>query len=533
MHSSAMVLVSVIDKKFNQKARCCMLTIKRFFNRARMFFAFSLSSARDQLRDEKNVDLIKKVSAKRSNKRTPSPLVFLAPQKNEALPAHPRVKWYSLAPLATNMRVELVIRNADDNTELRYDLDRSNDFLIPAPLPDGNYRFRLRALRGNETITVSRWQPVHVRAMEVSNRDRVLCRAAWHRLYIGQIRANPCCRLREGYGNPYNFDVPGMDPLNADGLTAIREALMHGDSRYCTPTCSYLNDRAQNADEARLWYSNVLRDSGIPDGSEEFARRLDAFVRGHLVVEGPIDVKISLGSPCNHRCTFCPVGSKSYNHWYQEPAVFDYLADNIDSIRSLTLTGGEPLALIKEVSSRFQELFQQESKLRELRIQTNGALLHRQLDLLRHVPKLALSVSIAGGSREAYAAIHRRDDFDKVVSNLEQLRTLREEDGKDTFVELKMVFTRSNYHTLPGLFDIAKRVHADKILYHHVLYLGASDLDKNMQPREDDDLWPHILEMAEYGYREAERLGLEFEFRPLNAKKNRQGNQYDPEAGEE
>lgn len=484
---------------------------------------------------DQDSDYDAKTSSQNPSKKPLPHLVFLSPLKNEELPAHPRIHWYSLTPLSHEWSVELIIRDKNSNKIRSYKLD-TTDFLILDPLADGYYRFQLIARKKenlscpSKTVSMlkSKAQLAFVKSIKATTRDRILCQAAWTRIILSRSRSNPCCRLREAYGIECDLSQSAMDAANAPGMLILRESLLRGDERYCTPTCKKLKKRATTPEEARIWFAQILKNIGIEEGSDEFNRRLTAFMHGHLQIEGPLLVKVMLGSKCNHKCIFCPLGSSSYSsHWKQGDAVFQYLADNLKSIRWLTLTGGEPLALISEISERFRALFDKESQLKVLTFQTNGSLIDRQIDLLVNVPCLELRVSMAGGDASSYYATHRKNDFHKVVSNLEKLRSIRNAAGNSTSIILKMAYTKTNFRSLPGLFDIASKIGARRILYHHVMVLKEADMAPSEQPRETDPEWPQLLAIAEWGDQEAKSRGIQFDFRTISDKRIRVGNQYD------
>lgn len=166
----------------------------------------------------------------------------------------------------------------------------TGDSLIPGPLEDGRYRIRMFGPDRRDKSMRSQAVPVEVDPPRAFPK-RIKCRAPFVSLFVGPTRANPCCNLKAHSGLPY-YSWSTVDPWNSPGMVLLREALLRGDSTYCHEGCTSV--RSGNEDRADLFWSEV--------GDAENRR---AYLRGELVLDHPVSLKIGLGSACNHACGFC------------------------------------------------------------------------------------------------------------------------------------------------------------------------------------------------------------------------------------
>ena len=419
--------------------------------------------------------------------------------------AQPRVKWYSLVDLPMDATVVLIVKWLEREITWTFETKQQKEFIIPEPLEDGTYKIRLIAKLSDGTRFVSRYVKFFV-DVEAVTQGRITCPRPWDKLFIlGKNRVRPCCNLKEGVIFAADARVPDADLWNNPGLVELRTALLAGDDKFCHPHCSHL----QWHDGSSLNISS----------SENFVS--EEYQRGHLLLDSPKSVKISLGSYCNHRCTFCKMGSTSYNHWQQTDAAIEYLKKRIHQVEVLTFTGGEPLLKIKDAKHHFVELFQGSGKLK-LRLQTNAALLKQNIDVLSQVHHLELSISMAGATREDYFKIHRRDDFEKVCEGIIELKKAREE--KTTNVELKMVYMRTNYKGIVEFAELAHRLGANEIYFHHLMILSNTDIDPREEIKPKDPEWQECLALFEECRARCDTHGINMRVTAHDNKKVRQFN---------
>jgi GTP 3',8-cyclase len=134
-------------------------------------------------------------------------------------------------------------------------------------------------------------------------------------------------------------------------------------------------------------------------------------------------LRVSLTDKCNLRCIYCmpPEGMEALSHddvlRNEEFVHFIELFAGL-GIRKIRFTGGEPLVRngFLEIVSKTATLFPDI----ELCLTTNGILLDEVLNDIYSIGLKKLNISLDTMSRERYHAITGRDEFDRVISNIER-----------------------------------------------------------------------------------------------------------------
>ncbi len=139
----------------------------------------------------------------------------------------------------------------------------------------------------------------------------------------------------------------------------------------------------------------------------------DSFKRKHLYL------RISLTELCNLRCTYCmpeeginlthKSNLMSYEEVYEIAKVF---VDN--GVTKIRLTGGEPL-IRKDISVILKKLA---SLPVELAITTNAVTIHKHIEELKTNKINKINISLDTLDAEKFNSITRRNQFEKVYSNL-------------------------------------------------------------------------------------------------------------------
>lgn len=142
----------------------------------------------------------------------------------------------------------------------------------------------------------------------------------------------------------------------------------------------------------------------------------DTFGRNHAYL------RISLTDACNLRCTYCMPDEKVQ----VTPSSKLMQAEEIESIaavfvrlgiKKIRLTGGEPL-LRKDAKAIIESL----SKLPvELAISTNAVFVDKYIDVLTQANIRAVNVSLDTLNAAEFAAITKRNDFEKIMKNIHLL----------------------------------------------------------------------------------------------------------------
>ena len=143
---------------------------------------------------------------------------------------------------------------------------------------------------------------------------------------------------------------------------------------------------------------------------------IDSFCRTHDYL------RISLTERCNLRCMYCMpeegVQLKENSKYMSKNEIVQLATCFVKlGIKKIRLTGGEPLVR-KDVAEIITEL----SKLPvELAITTNGILIDKYLNTLIDAGLKSINVSLDSLQKDKFKELTRRNQFDKVMSNIELL----------------------------------------------------------------------------------------------------------------
>lgn len=178
----------------------------------------------------------------------------------------------------------------------------------------------------------------------------------------------------------------------------------------------------------------------------------------------PLRYFLELTYICNLQCPYCYVGSDR-NKQELTTAEWKSVIDQLPFYSLVTLVGGEPL-----IRQDFIEIFQYASKklLGKVHVVTNGILLNDEIiSAFKKYHLLLLSVSLDG-----YGETHDRNRgkegiFDKVVSNLENLKIK----NKKQMVDIKTIVLENNLEDILKLYKLCEKMKLD--------YLSISFLRNN------------------------------------------------------
>jgi cyclic pyranopterin phosphate synthase len=135
-------------------------------------------------------------------------------------------------------------------------------------------------------------------------------------------------------------------------------------------------------------------------------------------------MRISITDKCNFRCTYCmpaeglPWLKKAEILSYEEIERISRVAIEM-GIEQIRLTGGEPLVR-RDVAELVRQLHQIPG-LRSLSLTTNGVLLKQQARSLAEAGLTRINVSLDSLTREKFARLTRRDQFNQVLEGLAEL----------------------------------------------------------------------------------------------------------------
>ena len=149
---------------------------------------------------------------------------------------------------------------------------------------------------------------------------------------------------------------------------------------------------------------------------KEITPLTDSFGRVHDYL------RISLTERCNLRCVYCMpeegIQLRPKSHFMKTDEVLGLAKIFVDlGVKKIRLTGGEPL-----VRNDAKEIIEGLSKLNvSLAISTNGILVDKFIDTFKATGLKSINISLDSLKAEKFNSITRRNDFDKIKSNIDLL----------------------------------------------------------------------------------------------------------------
>ena len=174
---------------------------------------------------------------------------------------------------------------------------------------------------------------------------------------------------------------------------------------------------------------------------------------------------------CNLTCEFCYVGNKeikkelSFSNWKK-------VIDQIPFYGFVSLSGGEPLLhpdFFEILSYAQQKLFG------KVNVFSNGILLNNEVvaELVKR-KLLLINISIDGIGTTHDKLRNREGTFDKVVSNIENLISLRK--NKFPFVDIQSVVLNENISDIPKVYELISKLGCN---FHTIALVNNTSLRQN------------------------------------------------------
>jgi len=211
----------------------------------------------------------------------------------------------------------------------------------------------------------------------------------------------------------------------------------------------------------------------------------------------PACLNIEVNNTCNHECVFCPYHGK-YAPRKLKPAVLeiDFVKELLVQAANLGIgrkelgfyIAGEPLLYDGMV-----ELVQYSKSLGfpYVFMTTNGSMATpEKMKQLIDAGLDSIRFSVNAPDRERYKEIHGRDDFDKVVGNIKNMRKYLDDNNLDIATSLSCVITKKTIGIQKQMKDIFSP-YVDDIMFIPVILKRLNNIKEVKEKYEiinDDDL---------------------------------------------
>ena len=208
------------------------------------------------------------------------------------------------------------------------------------------------------------------------------------------------------------------------------------------------------------------------------------YKEGKLVLDSmPSELDLQLNYSCNLGCHFCPQWNTKRNRVLSREAI-DKVLPLVPYLRVLLLHGGEAI-----MGPHFEYIIstvERESKYPIIRMITNGIMLNddKYMDICLSPAFGEIFVSLDGGSRESYMAVHGgQDRFDEVVNGVRKLCRFR---GYGPRVILKMMATKETCYEVEKFFDLAVSLGVDGVQFSQFYKSGKPGFYDKHKPSDKD-----------------------------------------------
>ncbi len=262
----------------------------------------------------------------------------------------------------------------------------------------------------------------------------------------------------------------------------------------CRPICPRLYDRVYA--EKRFV---------IQPGSEAYVQNQE--IMAEDIAEGretvrslPLTLGFAMSSYCNYDCIMCDYGRTPRRDlpadiWGELPAF-------MPTLRSLTFTGGEPLA-DAGVMRFLREYDSERWPDAAVSITTNGSLLTpRALEHLQRCTFSDITVSLNAGTPDVYEKVQRGLPLATVLANVDALVEFRAQRQRPFELRLGFVVQAASAHTLVEFGEIAASRHVKIRLLplstegneHLDFYRDADEVARVMEHLDRFESWARVRE---------------------------------------
>lgn len=277
------------------------------------------------------------------------------------------------------------------------------------------------------------------------------CHLPWTQLQLGTGGVVTPCSPENARLRGRRTEDEGVEALwHGDVLRLFRRALALEDQpETCSPSCPMLRDGSRAPRRVELW-------GGRAAFVEAQIGICEALLSGSEAVPAPpLNLQISALSACDFDCIMCRCGALGTRADELPERFWEDLRGTLPLLRTLLLTGGEPL-LSQPLRCFLPTL--RAADLPDLRIAllTNGASLDDELlEALRETPLADVQVGLNAASAERYAAINRGVDWATIRSRLDALLAWRARWRPATTIAFGMVLMPENADELAAFEALA------------------------------------------------------------------------------
>jgi len=302
----------------------------------------------------------------------------------------------------------------------------------------------------------------------------------------------PCCNIKNMPSKIFPKNKSEiMELWNSQKFVDVRRRVLEGKTD--GTSCESCYDRFFSEDYGIFGMGQMLpvRSLNKSNGYREFYGRANAaYAAGSLVLDyTPPEIYIFTSRNCNLRCKMCPFTSANAHQKYAKVV---YPVENIISllkeigwnkIDRIGLIGGEPL-MTPDALTLLRFLAGEKLNGTCVYITTNGMLIDNQIDLLKKLENLQITVSV-DGTNETYEKIRTGATWIRLVNNMNLLKNVKKRERPNWKITINSIVMKS---TIPYLLSLLK----------FGAEMGASVFFSSIVGTTDEDIFldPHLLRVV-------------------------------------
>jgi len=193
----------------------------------------------------------------------------------------------------------------------------------------------------------------------------------------------------------------------------------------------------------------------------------------------PVTVEINPTNKCNHKCVWCTYGylkdCTCENDTIEKDLLLRIVAQigELDTKGLIWTGGGEPL--VNKATFDGMKLAAQKGL--QQAIHTNGSLVKGRVSDFIVDNFTYIRISLDAGSEQTHMRLHKapRGDFDRILSNLENLVGLKEKRNSDLTIGVSVLLHPDNCHEVEDVVEIAKRLRVDYLQFKPIVIWGLKE----------------------------------------------------------
>jgi MoaA/NifB/PqqE/SkfB family radical SAM enzyme len=217
-------------------------------------------------------------------------------------------------------------------------------------------------------------------------------------------------------------------------------------------------------------------------------KKIRKFNSPYLTYDPPCLV-LFITTRCNLSCSMCAFRSPMWSKSILEiddmtMSIFKQIIDRFRRAIRLELTGGEPF-LHRNI---FEMIDYAHERSMEVKISTNGIVIHDMLDKVTHSTISVLNISLNACNNDEFFQVHggSRQTYTALLQDISKLVKKRNRYNKNLRITISYVCTKENYKSIPKMVQLAEALEVDEVDFRNLIPYGIPSFLPNQCLYDDD-----------------------------------------------